>query len=275
MVVFNTGASVTRRLVRSRALSVLAFAILLTGCATGAARKPPTGTPDPDKFLFERGTDALNKKRWVVAREYFRQLVDTYPQSTYRADAKLGLGDTYLGEGSAESYVLAINEYREFLSFYPTNPRADYAQFKLAMAHFYQMRKPERDQSETREAVAALQTFVDRFPRSPLAGEGRQRLREAKDRLDDSDYQVGLFYFRVKWYAGAIDRLKPLKDRDPEYSGRDAVYYYLAESYVAVKKEAEALPLYEQLVKEFEQSEYLEPAKKRIEELKATLAVKK
>ena len=70
--------------------------------------KPPTGTPEPDKFLFERGTEALNKKRWLVAREYFRELIDTYPQSPLRADAKLGIGDTYLGEGSAESYVLAL-----------------------------------------------------------------------------------------------------------------------------------------------------------------------
>jgi outer membrane protein assembly factor BamD len=274
MVVFHAGARVMRRLVSSRATAVLALALLLGACATGGARKPPTGTPEPDKFLFERGTEALNNKRWTVAREYFRQLVDTYPQSPYRADAKLGLGDTYLGEGSAESYVLAVNEYREFLSFYPTNPRADYAQFKLAMSHYYEMRKPERDQSETREAIAALQTFVDRYPRSPLADEGRQRLREAKDRLDDSDFRVGLFYYRARWYPGAIDRLKPLLDRDPEYTRRDAAYYYLAESYIAVKKDAEALPLLDRLVKEFEQSEYLEAAKKRIDELKANLAAK-
>jgi outer membrane protein assembly factor BamD len=143
------------------------------------------------------------------------------------------------------------------------------------MAHYYQMHKPERDQSETREAIAALQTFVDRYPRSPLADEGRQRLREAKDRLDDSDYRVGLFYYRAKWYPGAVDRLKALVDRDPDYTRRDAVYYYLAESYVEVKREAEALPYFERLVKEFDQSEFLDASKKRIDELKANLAAKK
>ena len=275
MVVFNAGAGMTRRLVRSRGLLVLMLAGLFAGCAASSARKPPTGTPDPDKFLFERGTDALNNHKWIVAREYFRQLVDTYPQSEYRADAKLGLGDTYLGEGSAESFVLAANEYREFLSFYPTHKRADYAQFKLAMAHYYEMRKPERDQSETREAITALQTFVDRFPRSSLAEEGKQHLREAKDRLDDSDFRVGLFYFRAKWYPGAVDRLKPLIERDPEYTRRDAVYYYLAESYVALKRDAEALPLYERLLKEYEQSEFLEASKKRVDELKTAVADKK
>jgi outer membrane protein assembly factor BamD len=142
------------------------------------------------------------------------------------------------------------------------------------MAHYYQMRAPERDQSETRDAIRELQTFVDRYPRSSLIDEARQRLREAKDRLDESDYRVGLFYYRAKWYPGAIDRFKALLDRDADYSGRDAAYYYLAESYVAVKQDALALPWYERLVKEFEQSEHLEAARKRIDELKAALAAK-
>ena len=94
---------------------------VLAACASGP-RKPPTGTPEPDKFLFDRGTEELNDEDWFTSREYFRQLVDSYPQSPYRGDAKLGIGDTYLGEGTAEAYVLAINEFREFLSFYPDAP---------------------------------------------------------------------------------------------------------------------------------------------------------
>jgi TolA-binding protein len=89
----------------------------LAGCS-GAPRRPPTGTPDPDRFLFERGTAELNDKDWFTAREYFRQLVDSYPQSPYRGDAKLGIGDTHLGEGTSEGFVMAINEYREFLSLF-------------------------------------------------------------------------------------------------------------------------------------------------------------
>ena len=53
-----------------------------------------------------------------------------------------------------------------------------------------------------------------------------------------------------------------------EYSGRDAVYYYLAESLVRTRRQAEALPLYEKLVQEFEQSQYLTEAQRRIVELK-------
>ena len=252
-----------------RSLVWILVVAFVSACASGP-KKPPVGTLEPDKFLWERGTDELNKKHWLTAREYFRQLMDSYPQSTYRADAKLGLADTYLGEGSAESDVLGVNEYREFLSFYPTHERAYYAQFKLGMCHFYQMHGPDRDQTETHEAIAELTAFVQRYANSPLIGEGRARLREARDRLSDSDYRVAYFYLKTQKYApAAIDRFNAILKGDPEYTRRDAVYFFLAQALLKVNRPAEALPYLDRLVAEFETSEYLEQAKKLAETLKA------
>jgi len=253
---------------------VLASAAVLPACAPGKRGLVPPGTTEPDKFLFDKGNEALTAKKWLVAREFFKQITETYTQSPYRPDAKLAIGDTYLGEGSAEALVLAINEFKEFLSFYPTNSRADYAQYKAGLAHVKQMRGPQRDQTETREAIRELQAFVDRYPNSKLMPEVRSKLREAKDRLSESDYLVGFFYFRQRWYPGAIDRFKDLLKNDPEYTGRDAVYFHLAESLVKVKLEAEALPYLEKLIDEFEKSEYLEQAQRRATELKAAATAK-
>jgi outer membrane protein assembly factor BamD len=250
-------------------LLVLASA-LVAGCTREQATLPP-GTFDPDKVLFERGNKALEERRWFTAREYFRQIVDGYPQSPFRADAKLGLGDTYLGERSAQAYVLAINEFREFLAFFPTHPRADYAQYKLAMAYYHQMARPERDQSNTKEALREFDLFFERFPNSSLMPEVRKHHREARDRLSQSEYRVGFFYFRSRWYPGAVDRFRSVLRDDPEFTNRDAVYYHLAESLARMNQFAEALPYFERLVQEFEVSEFLAPAQKRIAELKAAM----
>ena len=256
-------------MIKLKFFTLLLLTILAGACATGGPKQPPTGTSEPDKFLFDRGTENLGRKRWLVSREYFRQLVDSYPTSRYRADAKLGIGDAFLGEHSGESFVLAINEYREFLNFYPTHERAHYAQYQLAMAYFNQMRSPMRDQTETRDAIRELNTYITRYADKPLIGEARQKLREAKDRLADWDVGVAVHYYRIKWYPGAVGRLVPLITADPEYTRRDAVYYYLGESLLRVQRPAEALPYFERLVKEFEQSEHLEAAQKRIAEIKA------
>jgi|RhiMethySRZTD1v2_1073278.scaffolds.fasta_scaffold08228_8 outer membrane protein assembly factor BamD len=263
-----------RRATVGKPLFVALVAIALAAGCASAPRKPPTGTPDPDKFLFERGSAELNDKDWFTAREYFKQLVDSYPQSQYRGDAKLGLGDTYVGEGTAESYVLAINEFREFLSFYPTHKRVDYAQYKLGMCHFYQMRDPMRDQTETVEAIKELSTFIERFPnatRSALYPEAKERLREARDRIGDHELGVGIQYHRTRWYPGAIDRLKGLIDKDPEFTRRDAALFYLADSYDKVGRPAEALPLFDRLIKEFERSEYLAKAQLRATAIRAQM----
>ena len=260
---------------RWKLVAVVALLAATAGCGVKTRGSVPAGTSEPDRFLFERGTEFLDNKKWLTSREFFKQLVETYTASPFRPDAKLGIGDTYLGEGTAEALVLAINEFREFLSFYPTNRRADYAQYKLGLAHFRQMRVAQRDQTETREAVRELQAFVDRYPESSLMPEVRTKLREARDRLSESNYLVGYFYFRQRWYIGSIARFKEILDQDPAYTARDAVYFYLAESYVKMNQQAAALPLYEKLVQEFEQSEHIAEAQKRITELKASLAAVK
>jgi outer membrane protein assembly factor BamD len=136
------------------------------------------------------------------------------------------------------------------------------------------MRGPQRDQTETRETVKELQAFVDRYPNSDLMPEATAKLREAKDRLDESNYLVGYFYYRQRWYPGAIDRFRQVLKEDPEYSSRDALYFYLAESLVKMNQQAEALPYLEKLVDEFERSDYLQDAQRRITELKAAAQAK-
>ena len=243
---------------------------LLTAVACGAGRTTiPQNIANPDRFLFDRGEAALKERDWLEAREYYRQVFDNYPQSPLRPDAKLGIADTYLGEKSAESLVLADSEYREFLTYYPRNPRADYAQYRLAMTYFQQMRNPERDQTATRDALTEFQVFFDRYPDSPLMPDARKNWRIARDRLSDSELHVGVLYIRINNYRGAAARLLGVLEDDPNYTHRDEVYYQLAELYFKTDNIKQAIPYYQRIVDEFTQSEFLEKAQKRLKELNA------
>lgn len=247
---------------------ILLSPLTLVGCGSSGPKMPPAGSSEPDKFLFDHGNDAMAKRHWMEAREYYRALVERYPQSPYRPDAKLALGDTYIAENSAESKVLALNEFTEFLSFFPTSPRADYAQFRIGFAHFKSMLGPQRDQTETRETLLQFAIFFQRFPNSKLRPEVEKYDREARDRLSESEFEVGRFYARLNWCPGAVERLQGVVKEDPKFTNRDGVYYYLGECYYLSNQKAAALPWYDRIVKEFTQSDYLERAKKRIAEIK-------
>lgn len=256
-----------------------ALCLLAASAACKSAPKlPEAGSVDAPKFLFDRGNESLKDKKWLNAREYFRRLVDTYPGSPYRADAKLGIGDAYLGEGRSDSTVLAANEFREFLNFFPLNPRADYAQYKLAIAQMEQMLGPERDQTATKSALVELDRFLQNYPDSKYRSEVEKLRREVRDRLSESEYRVGLFSYRSRNYGGALARFTGILKEDPQYTYRDAVYYYLAESYIKVSLTAlgpgkdalvkDAVSYYEKLIAEFTNSDYLERAQRRLKELK-------
>ena len=81
---------------RTSAFAALLFlATLASACATASGRQAaPPGTAQPDQFLYERGNAALERRKWLTAREYFKQVTETYTQSPVRPDAKLGIGDT-------------------------------------------------------------------------------------------------------------------------------------------------------------------------------------
>lgn len=244
-------------------------ALVLASVACGTRQTIlPAGTAQPDLFLSDRGMESLQTENWLDARTYFQQLIDGYPQSPFRPDAKLGVGDAYLGEGGSESFVLAASEFREFLTFYPTHPRADYAQYKIAMTHFGQMRAPDRDQTETNAALAEFDVFFQNFPDSPLTAEVKENWRIARDRLSDASFRIGFHYFRIQWYPGAIDRFREVLREDPEFSGLDGLYFYLAESLARTDKNAEAIPYFERLLAEFDRSDHLGDARDRLEELK-------
>jgi outer membrane protein assembly factor BamD len=249
-------------------LFVVAFASVLAGGCGSAAKLPPAGLMEADQWLFERATEAMAERKWFAAREYFRRLVDGYPQSQHREDAKIGIGDTYIGEDSIESNILAINEFREFLTFFPVSRRADYAQYRIGLAYTRQMLSPQRDQTATREAIRELEVFMQRYPDSPLRPEVEKLERAARDRLSQSEYEIGYFYARFNVCVGAVDRFRGILVSDPAFTGRDGVYFHMAECLLKMGAPAEALPWFERLTAEFEKSEYLERAKKRVLELK-------
>jgi len=250
----------------ARILAVLVLAGTLVGCASGQ-KMPAVGQADADKFLFERGSALLAKKGWITAREYFRRIVDSYPQSTYRADAKLGIGDSYLGENQAASLILAVNEYREFLTYFPLSGRADYAQYKLALATSKQMLSAERDQTATHETLLEVQKFKDTYPNSEYRAEVDKVYRHARDRLSEAEFRVGMTYYRMRYMLGALPRFADVLREDPGYTRRDEVLYYSGVAFLKAGAIPQAIPMFATLVEQHPKSKYVKSSKRYIAQL--------
>jgi outer membrane protein assembly factor BamD len=230
----------------------------------------------PDKVLFDRAEEAIKHGKYEVARLQLQALLNTYPDSDYLAKAKLAIGDSYFKEGGAGNLNLATDEYKSFITFFPSLPEAAYAQMQIAMVHYRRMDRSDRDHTEAQLAEQEFQTFLQKYPDSPLVAQSTQRLREIQEALADSDFRIATFYNTRKSYRAAASRLGELVERYPLYSNSDQALMMLGsiwERAPVASKEDEALAaarrelairIYQKIVTDYPLSGQVPHAKERL-----------
>jgi outer membrane protein assembly factor BamD len=224
----------------------------------------------PDKILYDKAIEDIKHGRHEVGRLNFQTLINTYPDSEYLAKAKLAIADSYYKEGGTANTTQAIQAYKDFGVFFPMLQEAAYAQLQVAMAHYRQMEKPDRDRTQARDAEDEFQTFLQKYPNDPLAGKAEQHLREVQEVLAEGDYRIGYFYFYTKEdKRAAASRLVSVVTRYPLYSKADHALWMLGNIWEGSEKKELASPFYARIVRDYPLSPLAPKAKERLTALKA------
>ncbi len=205
------------------------LSLTFSGCFFGGKKGEvitPDGGAEPDKILYEKGLQDVAKGRYDVGRLVFQNLLNTYPDSEYQERAKLAIADSYFKQGGTSGLLQAKAEYEDFKTFFPTSEELDDAQMRIALTHYRQMEKPNRDATQARAAQREFQAFIAEHPESPLVDEARQYLREVEEVLAVGDLGVAKHEFLRKNYRGAFNRAATaIKYAD--FSRQDEVLYVL------------------------------------------------
>lgn len=253
-------------------LGLIAGLVLLGGVSCGGKNQVADsrlGGRPADTILLDLGTKELEDHDWEDARNYCQQLLDTYPRSQLAGDARLCIADSYFHQRGSGNMVLALAEYRDFLTFFPNHPRADYAQYQIAQGYFSQIHGADRDQAPTRTAVEELSRLIELYRNSQYAEEGRELLKECYERLAEHEWQVGHFYLTTrKWCRGAIPRLKGVVEDHPTFSKMDEVYYDLGQAHELCRSPSEAMAYYQQVIDNYPESDLTDEAGERLDELR-------
>jgi len=236
---------------------------LALGCAHGGEPDIATLASNSDQIIWEAGHKAFERKQWENARQHFRRIIDGFPNSQYGPAARLALADSYFGEGGTGNYVLSAGSYREFLTFYPSHARSDYAQLQVGESFFKQRNGPDRDQTATVQALEEYQRVIQFYPGSPLAQQARERVTELRQSLARAEFLAGYFYQRTREaHRAAITRYEGILRDYPEYKQLDEVLFRLAQSLSEAGRTGEALPLLDRLLKEYPASTFAPEARK-------------
>jgi outer membrane protein assembly factor BamD len=218
----------------------------------------------PDKILYDRAVDDIKHGRQEVGRLNMQTLINTYPDSEYLAKAKLAIADSYYKEGGTSNLALAVSGYKDFEVFFPFLPEATYAQMQVAMTHYKQMDKPDRDRSHALAAEEEFQTFLQKYPNDPLASQAQQHLREVQEVLAEGDYRIGYYYYVKNDKRAAAARLLTVTNRYPLYSKSDQALWMMGDIFERSEHKEVASLYYSRIVKNYPLSNLAPQAKDKL-----------
>jgi len=255
----------------ARACLLAAGAVLLPGCIVlriqhnkEMAKTGVKPGDQPDKMLYEKADNEIQHGRYDVGRLTLQTLINTYPDSEYLAKSKLAIANSYYQEGGISGLTQSEAEYKDFITFFPTAPEAPEAQYRVGMAHFRLMGKPDRDLAEAQAAEVEFKEFLSKYPDSPFMPRVKARLREVQEVVAEGDYLTAHFYYQKGAYLAARGRFMEIADQYPNYSQADSALWYLGQTLEHLKAPKAAAPYYAQLLKTYPLSPYSKQAKGRL-----------
>jgi outer membrane protein assembly factor BamD len=239
---------------------------LLAGCLGKKTIAPvATGTSvEPDKVLYAKASADIKRGRYATGRLALQTLINTYPDSEFLAKAKLEIANSYYKEGGTAGLKQSIVECKDFITFFPFLDEAADCQLQIAMAHYRQMEKPDRDHAEAVQAEAEFQTFLEKYPNSALVPQAEQHLREVQEVLAEGNFRVANFYYTRAAYRASGARLIELTNRYPLYSQADQANWMLGQIYEKGEHNEIAARYYSRIVKDYPLSSLAGDAKNKL-----------
>ena len=236
-----------------------------------------TVTPGRDRELFVVATREVRKGNFDVGRLLFQTIITTYPDSPYLPMAKLAVADSFFLEGSTSALIQAAASYQDWLTFFPTHPLADRVLLKIAESEMRQIGLPDRDATRAKRAEQRLKALLQQYPNSILKVDVKNRLKQVQDNLGLHNLYIGNYYYKQSvdykkgGLKGAQSRYREILDKYPEFTFMDEALFKLAVTYQLEEETDQAARYYQQIVRDYPNSEYVEKAKEQLQIIGASI----
>ncbi|AKQ41977.1 DNA uptake lipoprotein [Aurantiacibacter atlanticus] len=221
------------------AFAAAACALVLTGCSGGSANEGAdvAYVARDVESLYIAAKDRLDRGDLQVAAALFDEVERQHPYSPWARRAQLMSAFSYY---AARQYNAAIQSSSRFLSIHPGNRDAPYAYYLIALSYYEQISDVERDQAITRQALAAMNELVRRYPDSPYAADARLKIDLVNDHLAGKEMEIGRHYERTGQWLAANLRFRNVVDDYQTTSHAPEALFRMVETSLAIGVPEEA-----------------------------------
>jgi len=204
-------------------LSLLLFLGLLAGC--GDYNKVLKSTDY--EFKYKKAIEYYEEGNFIRSGTLFQELINIY-RGTSRADkiyyyyAKSTLGQ--------KDYLTSVNYFKTLVKEFPTSSYQEEAQFMIGYCNYLLSPKPRLDQMVTREAIDALQLYINLYPFNERVEEANRLIDELNEKLVYKSFLNARLYYDLDNYKASVVALTNSLKEYPDSKYREEIMYLLLKS---------------------------------------------
>jgi outer membrane protein assembly factor BamD len=212
---------------------MLAMLFPLAGCASrsGRTRADTQYVARDVNTLYNLGKERLDRGQFALAAALFDEVERQHPYSIWARRAQLM---SAFANYAARDYTKSLESARRFLSIHPGNKDAAYAYYLIALDYYEQIQDVSRDQTQTRQALDALNELIRRYPNTRYAQDAKLKVDLVRDHLAGKEMAVGRFYQRRGQWLAAVTRFRAVVDEYQTTSHTPEGLMRLVECYLAL-----------------------------------------
>jgi len=233
---------------------VLIALLTLTGCASKDLTPSESANVD-----YEKAKHLLDIGDYGRANLFLESFATKHPYSQYAVQAELLRA---FAAYKNKEYILSETLSKQFAERHPRHPNVDYAKYLLALSHYKQVAREDRDQSATRLAIDAFEKLIKEHPDSEYAKDSASRLQGLYNKLANHELTVGKYYFDKERYVASANRFTVILEKYQTTPAIEEALYYLAASYAKLGIRSSAREMAILLRHNYPKSEWSSKAKK-------------
>jgi len=177
---------------------IVLFAVLL--CLSGCSKFNRMLKSNDWKEKYQAALDYYNEKDYYRATVLFEDVLPIIRGTSEGEKAQFYHAYCYYYR---DQFILSASYFKTFYDTYNRGNYAVEAYFMYAKSLYMQSPIINLDQTSTREAMANMQLFINRYPTSPLRQEATDLIDEMQKKLEKKGFDGAYIYYRMRRFRAA------------------------------------------------------------------------
>ena len=133
-------------------------------------------------------------------------------------------------------FVTSGKIFDAFRRTYTRSPFVEDAEYMYAKGLYYSSPSYKRDQSTTRQAIVAIDEYLNRYPNSTKKESLQECVKDLQQRVYDKAMENAKLYYDIGYYNSAIVALRNAINTYPESNHRELLSYLIVRSHYLYAK---------------------------------------